>query len=124
MKVVNRRELVGKIPIKTAISEHFTAESGKCFYSIEVTPKAGLKLDFNDMKTLPLFVDITWINDDNLKGKIIDSPALKLSRSIESAEVVNSIACNKLSDLQLDEFLSCSGDNLMVLRGGERFLVS
>lgn len=89
MKVINKKaKIETNISLKTLIREN--NEPGKFFYSIEVTPKPELELDFNDFDTLPLFVDITWLRDENLKTPLKNSPAFELARKIKSSQVVNS----------------------------------
>lgn len=124
VEVVNKLKTISKVSLKHLIKEKFTPESGKFFFSIEVTPKAGFKIDFNEFKVLPLFVDITWIKDDNLKVPIKNSPAFDLARKIKSSQVVNTVTCYNLSDDLLDEILNGfeSISNFTVLRGGEKFL--
>lgn len=124
MKVVNKVTTIARnIPLKALISENFAA--GKCFYSIEVTPKADLCLNFNEFETLPLFVDITWIRDDNLKAPLRNAPAFDLARKIKSSPVVNTITCYRLTDDHLDEVLNGSETikNLTVVRGGQSLRV-
>lgn len=123
MRSVHKSEVSKRDQLKTVILESFTSESGKCFYSIEVTPKSDLKLNLSRLKTLPLFVDITWIRDENLQTPIRESPAFQLADVIKSSEVVNSITCYKLNEKNLDEILLC-GRNFTVLRGGKRFRFS
>lgn len=119
--IVNKPTNVSKLPLQQLIAEKFTPENGKFFFSIEVTPRAGLKIDFNQFKTLPLFVDITWIKDENLKVPIKNSPAFELARKIKSSQVVNTVTCYKLNDEHIDEILSVSEliKNFTIVRGGD-----
>lgn len=119
MKVVNKTKVVRNVSLKTLISENFG--NGKVFYSIEVTPKVELELNFNEFNTLPLFVDITWIRDENLKVPIIAAPAFELARKIKSSAVVNTLTCYRLTDDHLNEVLNDSETikNLTVVRGGQ-----
>lgn len=119
--VTNKTKTVTKVPLKDLIFNNFTRENGKFFYSIEVTPKNGLNLNFNDFKTLPLFVDITWIKNENLKTKkLLEAPAFDLARIIESSQVVNSVTCYNLTEDRLDEILrDCEVNNFTILRGGK-----
>jgi hypothetical protein len=119
--VVNTSKTVAKVSLKKLIAEEFTRENGKVFYSIEVTPKAGLELDFNEFTTLPLFVDLTWIRDDNLKFPLKRAPAFQIAESILCTQVVNSVTCHNLTEIHLDEILSGPEliRNFTVLRGGE-----
>lgn len=122
IKVINTSKIVPKAVLKKLISEKFSRESKKFFYSIEITPKEGLKIDFEDFKTLPLFVDITWIHDDNLKvSNLVNAPAFQLPREITSSQVVNSITCYRLNDEHLTEILAGSEDikSFTVIRGGK-----
>lgn len=121
MKVVNTK-IVKKVPLKKLIAENYGRHNGKFFYSVEVTAKDGLVIDFSKLKTLPLFVDITWIKDENLKVPMNDALAFQLANKIESSQVVNSISCYKLTDVHLDEFLgdqALAVKNLNILRGGK-----
>lgn len=121
-KIVNKPEKVKKIPLKKLILEDFTKENGKQFYSIEVTPRADLIIDFNEFKTSPLFVDITWLSNENLREKSVrESSAFQLAKQIESSHVVNSVTCFNLNEGHLDEILGGSEviKNFTVLRGGK-----
>lgn len=53
--------------LKKIIVNNFTKENGRFFYSFDLTPKDDLNIDIKELKYKPLFVDITWISDDNLK---------------------------------------------------------
>lgn len=121
MKVVNKVEYVAKtdIPLKTRIWENFTGR--KFFYSIEVTAKEELNLDFNKFKTLPLFVDIPWFADHNLVDPLRGAPAFELARKIKSSAVVNTLTCYRLTDDHLNEVINDSETikNLLVVRGGQ-----
>lgn len=110
-----------KMFLKVLIAENFTPANGKFFFSIEVTPKSGLNINFNDFKILPLFVDITWVKDENLKTSIKISPAFELAREIKSARVVNTITCYNLTDDHIAQILSNPepSKNYTILRGGE-----
>lgn len=121
VEIVNKPKITSKVSLKFLIAENFTPNNGKFFFSIEVTPKTGLKLDFNEFKTLPLFVDINWIKDDNLKVPINFSPAFEVAQKIKSSQVVNSFTCYNLTDDQIDEILDKSESiaNFTILRGGE-----
>lgn len=119
IQVVNTAKIVRKVSLKELISGSF--KDGKFFYSIEITPKTGIKLDFSAFKTLPLFVDITWIKNDNLKIPLRAASAFDLARKIESSHVVNSLTCYCLNEKQLDEILGSSESirNFTILRGGK-----
>lgn len=122
MEIINKLKVVSKVCLKKLILENFTQSNGKFFYSIEVTPKVGLKIDFNEFRLLPLFVDITWIKNHNLTfTPIKSSPAFELASNIESSHVVNSITCYRLTDDNLIEILSDSEmiRNFTILRGGK-----
>lgn len=122
MEIINKAKVVLKVCLKNVILENFTRSNGKFFYSIEVTPKEGLKIDFNEFKVLPLFVDITWIKNQNLNfTPIKSSPAFELASKIKSSHVVNSITCYSLTDENLNEILSGSEviRNFTILRGGK-----
>lgn len=121
MSVVNKSKTVAKVSLKKLILEEFTRENGKVFYSIEVTPKAGLRLDFTKLKTLPLFVDLTWIKDDNLKFPLNRAPAFEIAERISCSQVVNSVTCFNLTETHLDDILGGSEviRNFTVLRGGK-----
>lgn len=123
MEIINKSKVVSKVYLKNVILKNFTQCNGKFFYSIEVTPKEGLKIDFNEFKVLPLFIDITWIDNQNLNfTPIKSSPSFELASKIDSSHVVNSITCNSLTDENLDEILSDSEmiRNFTILRGGKR----
>jgi hypothetical protein len=121
IEVQNKLKIVEKASLKNLILNGFTEENGKFFYSIEVTAKSGLKLDYTQFNTLPLFTDITWIKNDNLKAKsVYEAPAFDLARKITSSQVVNSVTCYTLTDEKLDEIMSdCDAKNYTILRGGE-----
>lgn len=123
-EVTNIRR-VEKTSLNQLICNNFGKATGKHFYSIEVTPKPGLGLDFSAFKTLPLFVDVTWIKDYNLKSLIYQAPAFQLANLIESVQVVNSITCYKLDDRHLNEILNVSAPaaNFAVLRVGSEFVL-
>lgn len=112
-----------KIPLKKLIQEQFTKQTGKIFYSFEVTPKENYVLDATKLITRPLFIDITWIGDNNLKyPSICSSPALKLKKDIEgNFNVVNTLSCYRLEESHVDELLSEENDvkNFVILRGGK-----
>ena len=112
-----------KIPLKRLISEKFTSETKKVFFSIEVTDKWNYEIDLPKLNTKPLFIGIAWISDKNLQyDNINSSPALQLKKNIgNDMEVVNTITCYKLEDKHLDELLSEENGvkNLTVLRGGK-----
>lgn len=120
-KVVNTSKTVAKVSLRRLIQEEFTQENGKVFYSIEATPSAGLQLDFREFKILPLFVDLTWIRDENLKFPLTTAPAFEVAEKLSCTQVVNSITCYNLAETQLDEILGRSDmiTNFTVLRGGE-----
>lgn len=120
--IVNQPKVAPKIPLKTLVAENFTAENGKFFYSLEVTPSFNLDLDLTDLKTLPLFIDVTWTYDENLNyPSLQDCPALEARRLIESTQAVNSITCYKLTEEHVDQLLDDVEKikNFTVLRGGE-----
>lgn len=124
MGIINKSKVIVEASLKRIIGS-FSKANGKFFYSIEVTPKDGLKIDFNKFRVLPLFVDITWIGSQNLHFTPMKSaPAFELASEIRSSQVVNSITCYTLSDEKLDEILSISGGvtNYTILRGGENCL--
>lgn len=123
IEVVNKLKIVEKVSLKKLILNNFSKDNEKFFFSIEATAKYGLKLDFNDFKTLPLFADITWIKNDNLKVKnILEAAAFDLGRKITSSQVVNSVTCYTLTDDDLDEILSDSDlKNFNIVRGGRIF---
>lgn len=113
------------VPLKKLIKDNFSKESGKFFYSFEVSPRQGFQVDFKKLHIQPLFVDITWISDHNLKYKQIrSSPAFELKNAIKSSvNVVNSITCYNLQDDHIDQILQSSENevtfNLTILRGGK-----
>ncbi|CAO1410581.1 unnamed protein product [Diamesa tonsa] len=83
-----------------------------------MTPKAGLDVDFDAFVKLPVFVNLTWISDDNLKTSLEDSQTIRVGRTIKDTEVVHSVSCYNMSDGRLDEFLKeDSVLHLNVLRG-------
>lgn len=118
-----QKMIMQKVPIKKLICEKFTKETGKIFYSFEVTAKKNFVLDTSQLSVNPLFIDITWISDYNLKHEsILSSPAFILKKELEkNFNVINTITCFKLEDKHVDELLS--GDdpvkNFVVIRGGE-----
>ena len=123
VQVVNKLQVAREVPLKKIILDTFTPENGKFFYSIEVSPKEELHIDFNGFKTLPLFVDITWIKDINLTQPLRKCPAFELARKIKSTHAVNSVTCFKMTRDYLEEILNDSDmiKNLTVLRGGKGF---
>lgn len=122
IEVINVRS-VAKTSLKRLIHENFCSETRKHFYSIEMTPKPGFRLDFSAFKTLPLFADITWIKDYNLIGSIHKAPASQLANLIKSVQVVSSITCYKLDDRHLNEILNDSAPraSFTILRGGSSY---
>jgi len=123
--VRNKSKIVAKVPLSKLIEENFNAETKKFFFSLEVSPKENLMLDFYGFKVLPLFVNITWIRDDNLTAPLRDAPAFKLAEQIKSSHVVNSVTCYKLTDEDLNEILSNpeTTENFNLLRGGASWSV-
>jgi 5,10-methylenetetrahydrofolate reductase len=120
MNIVNKTNKIIKKPLKKLILDGFNKENGKFFYSFEVTPKAGLEVDFTKLKKLPLFVDVTWISNHNLKfDDISRSCAFELSKSITCTQTVNSLTCFQLEDFHIDEILKEDIHNLTLLRGGK-----
>lgn len=122
MKVVNKSQNLAKLDLKKLILQNFTKDNGKFFYSIEVTPKENLSIDFNDFKVLPIFVDITWIRNENLRvASLQNAPAFELARKIECTNVVNSVTCYKLTDENVADVLNQfeSMKNFTILRGGK-----
>jgi len=118
-----QKMIMQKVPIKKLISERFTKESGKFFYSFEVTAKKNFVLDTSQLHVNPLFIDITWISDYNLKHEsILSSPAFTLKKELEKKfNVINTITCFRLEDKHVDELLSEDGPvkNFVVIRGGK-----
>lgn len=118
-----QKMIMQKIPIKKLICEKFTKETGKNFYSFEVTAKKNFVLDTSQLHVNPLFIDITWISDYNLKhGSILSSPAFILKKELEkNFNVINTITCFKLEDKHIDELLSGEDPvkNFVVIRGGK-----
>ena len=110
--------------LKSCILKDFNKENGKFFYSFEVTAKDGFEIDRAGLKKCPLFVDITWIANNNLMcGKISESPAFKLAKKIEWCHVVNSLTCFQLNDDHINEVLTMENiKNMTVLRGGKKVL--
>lgn len=110
--------------LKSCILKDFNKANGKFFYSFEVTARDGFEVDRAGFKKCPLFVDITWIANNNLMcGKISESPAFKLARSIEWCHVVSSLTCFKLNDPHIDEILIMENvKNMTILRGGKKSL--
>ncbi|CAO1413749.1 unnamed protein product [Diamesa serratosioi] len=102
--------------LKSLIKSH--VDDGKVFYSLEITPKKDVTVNFSEFVKLPLFVNLTWIKDDNLKVTLTDSSTIQIGSAISSTEVVHSITCFNLTEQKLDEFLNHkSVVNLNVLRG-------
>lgn len=120
MNIVNKTNKIIKKPLRKLIFDGFNSQNGKFFYSFEVTPRDDLEVDFTKLKKLPLFVDVTWISNQNLKcEKISRSSAVNLSKSITCAQTVNSLTCYQLEDRHIDEILEESVNNLTLLRGGK-----
>lgn len=107
--------------LKNCILEGFNKENGKFFYSFEVTPKEELEVNLSKFKKSPLFVDITWISNHNLKSdKISESPAFKFAEKINCRHIVNSLTCYQLNDHHVDEIIGIENlESLTILRGGE-----
>lgn len=106
--------------LKSLIKSHL--DDGKVFYSLELTPKIGVNVNFSEFVKLPLFVNLTWIKDDNLKVALKNSQTIKVGSAISATEVVHSITCYNLSESQLDEFLEEESVlHMNVLRGGESY---
>lgn len=92
----------------------------KVFYSLEITPKHEMHINFDGFVKLPLFVNLTWFLDYNLKTALTDSQTIKVGKTIKATEVVHSVTCYNMSDRKLDEFLNEeSVVHLNVLRGGK-----
>lgn len=88
----------------------------KVFYSLEITPKPEMHINFDGFVKLPLFVNLTWLHDYNLKTAL----TIKVGKTITATEVVHSVTCYNMSDSKLDEFLNEeSVVHLNVLRGGK-----
>jgi hypothetical protein len=120
-RIIKNTNNVARQPLKKIINENYNSQNGRVFYSIEVTPKSDLSLDFTSFKVLPLFCDITFLSDHNLKSQcILKSPAFDLANEITSCHVVNSITCYKLQDHHIKHILSLKHPvrNFTVLRGG------
>lgn len=115
-----------QVPLKTIIRDHYNQENGKFFYSFEITPNNNLNLDLNSFKIKPLFIDISWLSDQNLKYcHILKSPALQLRNQLLSraeTHVVNSITCYSLQDKHIEQLLGNREkfQNFVVLRGGNK----
>ena len=60
--------------LKSLIKSHM--DDGKVFYSMEITPKTDVHINFSEFVKLPLFVNLTWIKDDNLKVALTDSQTI------------------------------------------------
>lgn len=122
-QVVNISKSSQQKKILKVIREDFKVENRKQFYSIEVTPLTELEVEkLTGLEHIPLFININWLRDDNLKSGITaNSIAIKLAKKLHSiTNVVSSITCYKMTDKLLDEFLSCENvHNFNVLRGGE-----
>lgn len=120
MNIVNKTNKIIKKPLKKLILDGFNRENEKFFYSLEITPKIGLEVDFTRLKKLPLFVVVPWISDHNFKfGEISRSPAFELTKSITCTQAVNSLTCFQLEDRHIDEVLKEDAANLTLLRGGK-----
>lgn len=119
-QVVNCSRQAEKIALSKVICEKLKVENRDQFYSFEVTPNKNLKIDLSKFQKLPLFIDVNWLRDDNLKvDSIQDSPAFQITKSIQSTYIVNSITCYKMTEKLLDEILNCDFImNLNILRGG------
>lgn len=123
VKIVNKRNLSQKNCLKNVINTEFSQKSDKkIFYSLEITPKSELQLNFNEFSKLPLFVALTWIKDDNLKAdSISDSPTIQIGEKIQSSFVIHHLSCYNLNEVKLDEFLEDDTVfNVAVVRGGEK----
>lgn len=121
VQIINARVIDHSQRLPKVIDEYFGAANGKYFYSIEITPKDDLRLDFTELSVLPLFVALTWIKDDNLScaDGLKGAPTACVTRLIRSSFRVNHLSCYKLTDHQLQEFLDLDEvDNISVVRGG------
>jgi hypothetical protein len=57
VKITNKKNLLKPELLKTVINSEFLKEHSKnIFYSMEITPKSELNLNFNEFKKQPLFV--------------------------------------------------------------------
>lgn len=107
-----------KIPLKNLIKSHI--DEKKLFYSMEISPKCDININFPGFVDKPLFINLTWFKDSNLQTALEDSKIIKLGKSTTEIEVVHSVTCYNMTDSKLDEFLKEeSVVNLNVLRGGE-----
>ena len=105
--------------LKATMHRHFNRTTSKHFYSFEITPKSNLVLNMDVFEKLPLFVALTWIENDNLRfDSLKDCPVIKHLSLIKSTFVLAHITCCSLSDTTLDEFLESEVENLAVFRGG------
>lgn len=121
-KIVNESEIPKEQILRHVIDE--ICKLNKIYYSMEMTPKSGIQLDFNEFSKKPLFLALTWIKDDNLKCglSVGDSPIVSIGKLVKNCHVVHHLSCYNLSEGKLDEFLGeDSVKNICVVRGGEFF---
>ena len=107
--------------LKTTITECFNKTTKAHFFSLEFSPKPNFHLNIKDFKKSPLFVAVTWLNDENLQcDPMKNCPVIVNASFIKSTFVVVHLTCCNLTDKKLDEFLKCDGiENIAVFRGGE-----
>lgn len=110
-----------KIPLKSLIQSHI--DEKKLFYSLEITPNCNININFPGFVDKPLFLNLTWLKDDNLKTAMADSDIIKLGKLATEMEIVHSVTCYNMTDSKLDEFLKeKTVKHLNVLRGGESLI--
>lgn len=93
--------------------------SNQLFYSIEISPKNNLIINFNELKKLPIFAAVTWFSNINLKFKPIEkSPALEMAFTIRKAfPVLTHVTCFEMNEEVLDEIFNSDVNNIFALRG-------
>lgn len=93
--------------------------SNKLFYSIEISPKNNLIINFNELKKLPIFTAVTWFSNINLKFKQIENcPALEMAFKIRKAfPVLTHVTCFEMNEVVLDEIFKSGVKNIFALRG-------
>lgn len=93
--------------------------TNQLFYSIEISPKNNLIINFNELKKLPIFTAVTWFSNINLKFKQIEnSPALEMAFKIRKAfPVLTHVTCFEMNEEILDEIFNSGVNNIFALRG-------
>lgn len=93
--------------------------TNQLFYSIEISPKNNLIINFNELKKLPIFTAVTWFSNINLKFQQIEnSPALEMAFKIRKAfPVLTHVTCFEMNEEILDGIFNSGVNNIFALRG-------